>query len=191
MEQTSTNLIPQERIESKIFLIRNKRVMLDKDLSLLYDVPTKRLNEQVKRNIKRFPEQFMFQLTKAEKDGVVANCDHLKVLRFSPVLPYAFTEYGVVMLSSVLNSDKAIQINIQIINTFVKMRQILADNQEVKKKIEDLDEKYDKYLTEHGSLLIFHDKMIKGLLKDFREINKLLTPPKDDSEKEIGFRDRK
>ena len=79
----------------------------------------------------------------------------------------------------------------QYVSELMQMRQILADNQEVKKKIEDLDEKYDKYLTEHGSLLIFHDKMIKGLLKDFREINKLLTPPKDDSEKEIGFRDRK
>jgi len=132
----------------------------------------------------------MFQLNKAEKERVVTNCDHLKVLKFSPVLPYVFTEYGVAMLSGVLNSKKAIQINIQIINAFVKMRQMLADNQEIKEKIRELDEKYDKYLTEHGSLLIFHDKMIKGLLKDFREINKLLTPPEEESNKKIGFRDK-
>ena len=87
----------------------------------------------------------MFQLNKAEKERVVTNCDHLKVLKFSPVLPYVFTEYGVAMLSGVLNSKKAIQVNIQIINAFVKMRQMLADNQEIKEKIRELDEKYDKW----------------------------------------------
>ena len=116
--------IPIEIIEDKIIVIRNTKVMLDRDLAELYEVDTKRLNEQVKRNINRFPDHFMFQLNKKEKSEVVANCDHLKAIKFSHVFPFVFTEYGVAMLSSVLNSEKAIQINIQIINAFIKMRQI-------------------------------------------------------------------
>lgn len=85
-------LIPQERIERRIFVIRGQKVMLDRDLARLYGVPTKRLNEQVRRNLKRFPEDFMFRLTKTEKEEVVAICDHLKPLKFSAQLPYAFTE---------------------------------------------------------------------------------------------------
>ena len=96
--------IPDRIVESKILLIRGKKVMIDKDIAELYGVTTKRLNEQVKRNHTRFPEDFMFQLTGIEKSEVVANCDHLNNLKYSPNLPYAFTEYGVVMLASVLKS---------------------------------------------------------------------------------------
>jgi hypothetical protein len=92
-------LIPGEMIERKIFLIRGEKVMLDADLAALYGVTTKRLNEQVKRNRARFPNDFMFQLTEEEKAEVVANCDHLKRLKFSPALPYAFTEHGAIMLA--------------------------------------------------------------------------------------------
>ncbi len=99
-----SNLIPTQIIENKILFIRGKKIILDRDIAGLYGVPTKRLNEQVKRNIKRFPDDFMFQLTKEEKNEVVAICDHLKPLKYSPQLPYAFTEQGVAMLSSVLNS---------------------------------------------------------------------------------------
>jgi hypothetical protein len=106
------NIVPVERIENKIFQIRGKRVMLDRDLAELYDVSTKALNQAVKRNLKRFPEDFMFRLTAVEKHEVVTNCDHLKVLKFSPQLPYAFTEQGVAMLSSVLGSERAIMVNI-------------------------------------------------------------------------------
>lgn len=95
--EKAQSVIPRERIENRILLIRNKKVMLDRDLAELYEVSTKRLNEQVKRNIKRFPESFMFQLGEKEKNEVVANCDHLIALKFSPVLPYVFTEYGVVI----------------------------------------------------------------------------------------------
>ena len=116
------SLIPQEAIENKILILRSKKVMLDRDLAILYGVETKRLNEQVKRNIKRFPDHFMFQLTKEEKDELVANCDRFKILKHSTSLPYAFTEHGVAMLSSVLNSERAIQVSIQIINVFIKMR---------------------------------------------------------------------
>ena len=102
-------VIPVEMIERKILLIRGEKVMLDADLAALYGVTTKRLNEQVKRNRERFPNDFMFQLTEEEKAEVVANCDHLKRLKFSPTLPYAFTEHGAIMLASVLNSPLAVQ----------------------------------------------------------------------------------
>ena len=102
-------LIPIDMIERKILLIRGEKVMLDADLAALYGVTTKRLNEQVKRNRERFPNDFMFQLTEEEKAEVVANCDHLKRLKFSPALPYAFTEHDAIMLASVLNSPLAVQ----------------------------------------------------------------------------------
>jgi hypothetical protein len=114
-----TSLIPVERIERSIFLIRGQRVMLDADLAELYDVTTKRLNEQVKRNRGRFPADFMFQLTAKEKTEVVANCDHLSKLKFSPVLPNAFTEHGAIMVASVLNTPRAIQTSVLVVRAFV------------------------------------------------------------------------
>lgn len=138
--------IPEEVIMSKILVIRDKKVIIDKDLSELYGVETKRLNEQVKRNIKRFPENFMFQLTKAEKDQVVANCDHLQSLKFSQFLPYAFTEHGTMMAANILNSDKAIGVSVRIIETYVKMREMLTDNLSLKLEIEEIK----KRLSNHG-----------------------------------------
>jgi len=132
-------VIPDELVMSKILLIRGKKVMIDRDLAELYGVPTKRLNEQVKRNIKRFPKDFMFKLTVKEKDEVVAICDHLEGLKYSKVLPYVFTEYGAVMLASVLNSDRAIKVNIQIVRIFSLMREMLMTNQEILLKLEKLE----------------------------------------------------
>jgi len=103
---TKSNIIPDEVIMNKIIIIRNLRVMIDSDMAELYGVSTKRLNEAVKRNLKRFPIDFMFQLTITEKEELVANCDHLKKLKFSPYLPFVFTEHGAVMLASVLNSER-------------------------------------------------------------------------------------
>ena len=102
--------VPMEKIQQSILLIRGKRVMLDADLAQLYGVSTKRLNEQVKRNRDRFPEDFMFQLTVAEKTEVVAKCDHLAKLKYSPTHPYAFTEHGAIMLAAVLNTPRAIEV---------------------------------------------------------------------------------
>jgi hypothetical protein len=113
-------------IENKIYLIRERKVMLDRDLAEIYGVATMRLNERVKRNISRFPRDFMFQLTKQERDEVIANCDNLQSLKYSPALPYAFTEQGVAMLSSVLNSPRAIEMNIYIIRAFIQMRELIA-----------------------------------------------------------------
>ena len=137
-------LIPLEKIETRIFLIRGKKVMLDMDLAELYEVKTKILNQAVKRNLKRFPKDFMFQLTKEEKDKVVTNCDHLSKLRFSPVLPYVFTEQGISMLSSILNSERAIMVNIQIMRIFTKLREMIENHKDLKRKIEDMEKKYDK-----------------------------------------------
>ncbi|MGA1823412.1 MAG: ORF6N domain-containing protein [bacterium] len=145
-------LIPQEAIENKILILRSKKIMLDRDLATLYGVETKRINEQVKRNIKRFPDHFMFQLTKEEKDELVANCDRFKILKHSTSLPYAFTEHGVAMLSSVLNSERAIQVSIQIINVFIKMREMLLNYQELKQKIEDMEKKKERVEREGSHL---------------------------------------
>ncbi|MBI2094607.1 MAG: ORF6N domain-containing protein [Candidatus Omnitrophica bacterium] len=139
-----SSFISQEVVERKIYIIRHKKVMLDHELANLYDVPTKALNQAVKRNIRRFPCDFMFPLTKHEKKEVVTNCDHLSHLKFSPTLPYAFTELGVAMLSSVLNSERAIQVNMQIMRTFVRLKEALMSHKNIEKKIHALEKQYDK-----------------------------------------------
>ena len=123
---------------NKIFLIRNERVMIDRDLAELYGVTTKRLNEQVKRNAKRFPPHFMFQLSHEEKDYLVANCDHLEKIKYSPYLPYAFTEHGTIMLANVLNSDKAISAGIKVVEVFITMREMLMQHKDLIGEIEKI-----------------------------------------------------
>lgn len=166
-------LIPQASIERRILSIRGYKVMLDADLADIYGVSTKRLNEQVKRNRKRFPEDFMFQLTKKEKEEVVANCDHLKNLKFSPVLPYAFTEHGAVMLATVLNTSVAVQTSIQVVRAFIKLREMTATHKELAHKLIKLERKLGK-----------HDEDIKVI---FEAIHQLMTPPQK-SRRKIGFR---
>jgi len=118
--------------------------MIDRDLAELYGVETRRLNEQVKRNIERFPNEFMFQLTKDEKTWVIANCDHLSKLKFSRTNPYAFTEHGTLMLASILNTEVAIQTSIHIVKAFVELRELIQTNSELSAKLEKLEKKYDK-----------------------------------------------
>lgn len=140
---TKATLIPIDRIERSILLLRGQKVMLDSDLAELYGVPTKALNQAVKRNKERFPDDFMFQLTPDEKTKVVTNCDRLKRLKFSSTLPYVFTEHGAVMLASVLSSPVAVDVSIQIVKTFIRLRELLVSNKELAKKIEELEKKYD------------------------------------------------
>lgn len=118
--------ISHQQIENRIFKIRGEQVMLDRDLADMYQVEVKRLNEQVKRNIERFPESFRFQLSDMEKNNLVANCDRFETLKYASTNPYAFTEQGVAMLSAVLRSDIAVKVSIQIINTFVQMRKLIG-----------------------------------------------------------------
>jgi len=151
----------QKLIERRIFIIRGHKVMLDKNLAQLYGVKTKVLNQTVKRNIDRFPEDFMFKLTKSEKEQVVTVCDHLKDLKFSPQLPCAFTEQGVAMLSSVLRSKCAIRVNIAIIRTFVRLKQVLATHKELTQKLEEHEKRIDK----HANHIIAIFEIIKELMK--------------------------
>lgn len=144
MAKQQLPLIPEEVIITKILFIRGKKVMIDYDLAELYEVPTKRLNEQVKRNIRRFPEHFMFELTKKEKDELVANCDRLGQLKHSSINPLVFTEQGVSMLSSVLRSEKAIKINIEIMRAFARYRSLLKENEVLKKEILKPDAKLNQ-----------------------------------------------
>jgi len=130
--------------ETLIFQFRGLKVMIDADLAVLYDVPTKRLKEQVKRNVERFPADFMFELTKNEKDELVANCDRLGQLKHSSINPLVFTEQGVSMLSSVLRSEKAIKINIEIMRAFARYRSLLKENEVLKKEILKPDAKLNQ-----------------------------------------------
>jgi len=129
------------KIEKRIFTIRGIQVMLDRDLAELYGVETKVLNQAVKRNIARFPEQFRFQLTRPEADQLVTNCDRFNNMKHSSVLPYAFNEQGVAMLSAVLRSETAVQTSILIIDAFVKMRQFLANNADLFMRLEGVEKR--------------------------------------------------
>ncbi|MBA4373896.1 MAG: DNA-binding protein [Thermodesulfovibrio sp.] len=163
--------IPVEIIEKKIYLIRGHKVMLDKDLSALYQVPTRRLNEQIKRNLTRFPVDFMFQLSAEEAENlrsqIATSSSGHGGRRY---LPYVFTEQGVAMLSSVLNSERAVQVNIAIMRTFVKLRQMLASNAELARKLASLEKKYDSQF-----------KMV------FDAIRELMAPP-EVKKRKIGFK---
>ena len=146
--------------------------MLDADLAGLYGTTTKRLNEQVKRNRGRFPEDFMFQLTKKEKAEVVAICDHLAKLKFSPVLPNAFTEHGAIMVASVLNTKRAIQVSVFVVRAFVKLREMLSTHKELAHKLAMLERK-----------LQTHDESIRSLVVAIRQ---LMSPP-ESKKRPIGF----
>ena len=147
--------------------------MIDRDLAQLYGVETKYLNRQVKRNIKRFPPEFMFQLTKREKEDVVTNWHHLTAIKFSYSLPFVFTEHGVAMLATILNSDRAITISINIIKVFIKLREIIIQHKFLAKKLEDLKRKVGK-----------HDEEIKLILEAIRQ---LMVPPPEKPKNPIGF----
>jgi hypothetical protein len=136
--------IVKAEYETLIFTFRGRKVMIDTDLASLYDVPTKALKQQVKRNIGRFPEDFMFELSSNEKNELVTNCDRLDGLKHSSVLPLAFTEQGVAMLSSVLRSDKAIKMNIEIMRAFARYRAFLNENEQLRKELGNLDKKLNQ-----------------------------------------------
>ena len=170
---SETSLIPIERIEKAIYLIRGEKVMLDRDLAALYGVATKVLKQAVRRNLDRFPVDFMFVLNATEfenwRSHFVTSKGDRKGLRYAP---YAFTEHGILMLSSVLNSERAIQVNIEIMRAFVNLRQMLASNAELSRRLDELESKYDRQC-----------KIV------FDAIQKLMSPAVRDR-KEIGFRSR-
>ena len=164
------DLVSTEVIATKIFVIRGKRVMLDADLAVLYGVETKRLNEQVARNRKRFPEDFMFQLTEEEANFLRSHFATSK-RGGRRYLPYVFTQEGVAMLSSVLNSERAIMVNIQIMRAFVQFRRLLLTHKDLRRKIEEMEKKYDKQFA-----IVF------------KALKQLLEPPPVKEKRIIGFR---
>ena len=159
-------------VEQSILLIRGHRVMLDADLARLYGVSTKRLNEQVKRNWSRFPKDFMFRLTAKERNEVVAICDHLQHLKFSSTLPHAFTEHGAIMLASVLNTPRAVEVSVFVVRAFVKLREKLSAHRKLAQKLTELERKIET-----------HDERIQSL---FDAIRQLMAPPKS-PRRRIGF----
>jgi phage regulator Rha-like protein len=138
------DIVPLERIASKIYLMRGMKVMLDRDLAELYDVETRTLVQSIKRNKQRFPPDFMFQLSKDEFDSLRSQIVISKGRGGRRYPPYAFTEQGVAMLSSVLNSDRAVQVNILIMRAFTQLRKMLSTHEDLKRKIESMEEKYDQ-----------------------------------------------
>jgi hypothetical protein len=174
-KSTKALIIPDELVMNKIYLIRGQKIMLDKDLAELYDVETKVLNQAVKRNSGRFPEDFMFQLTKMEWKSLRSQIVTLEKGRgkFPKFLPFVFTEQGISMLSSVLNSETAIRVNIQIIRVFTRMRQMLVSHKDILIKLEKMERK-----------LTGHDKEIQLI---FKYLKQLLTPPQQPRSK-IGFK---
>ena len=163
------DIIPQEKIQSKIFLIRGKKVMIDKDLAELYGVETEHLKRQVRRNLERFPDDFLLVLTQKESANLIR---HFGGSRWGGTRkpPFAFTEHGILMLSSVLNSPRAIQVNIQIMRTFTKLRQLMIEHADLRKKIEEMESKYD-----------YQFKVV------FKAIKELLETPPQKPKKPIGF----
>lgn len=172
------DLVTQEVIESKIYIIRGQKVILDSDLADLYGVETKNLNLQVKRNIGRFPEDFMFQLNKNETLRLHFATSKRGGRRY---LPYVFTEQGVAMLSSVLNSECAIKVNIAIMRAFVRLRGILLAHKDLAARIEVLETKYKN----HDMKLSEYDMHITAI---FNAIKKLMTPSPEQPKRRIGFR---
>ncbi len=166
----SKSLVPVEIIQSKIYLIRGHKVMLDRDLSDLYSVTTGNLNKAVKRNIDRFPEDFMFQLTKEEDGFLIFQFGRPKAERGgSRHLPHVFTEQGVAMLSSVLKSKRAVQVNIQIMRVFVKLKELMMSHKDLARKIKDLERKFQGKFQEHDKKFIMVFDAIRRLLQEREE----------------------
>ena len=142
------DLTSRDEITRRIFVIRGQKVMLDSDLAMLFKVKTKHLNRQVKRNIERFPREFMSRLTKQERDELVPIWHQFDKIKHSHVLPYAFTEHGVTMLASVLRSERAIKMSIVIVKTFVKLREIMSAHKEIAYKLKELQSKIEGHDTD-------------------------------------------
>ncbi len=141
-------------IESRILTLRGLKVILDSDLAAIYGVTTKALNQAVKRNVSRFPADFLFQLTAVEKAEVVTVCDHLRKLKFSPVLPRAFTEHGALMAATVLNSERAVAMSLFVIRAFLKMRETFVSRRELARILGDLERKLTARLDGHEAAIV-------------------------------------
>ena len=179
----SADTLTAPRIEGRIQVIRGLKVMVDADLADLYGVPTKALNQAVKRNGARFPQDFMFQLTKAEKAELVTNCDHLAKLKFSSSLPYAFTEHGAIQAANVLASSQAIEMGIYVVRAFVQLRQATALHADLSKRLAELEEKAEGLELAHDTL----SRNTSHQLRQLFEAIRILTIAPDPPKRPIGF----
>jgi hypothetical protein len=150
-----------ERIESVVLVLRGRKVIVDADLARLYGAPTKVLNQAVSRNRDRFPPDFLFQLTPEEKEEVVTNCDHLKNIKFSKVLPNAFTEFGAVMAANVLNSEEAVRASVFVVRAFLRMRELLHAGVEIGMKLSELERRLDG-----------HDDALRDVISEIRDLTR-------------------
>jgi hypothetical protein len=170
-EEPAAALVPIERIERRILLIRGEKVILDSDLAELYEVPTKRLNEQVRRNLDRFPPDFMFQLTEEEFDRLRSQFATSNIGRGGRrYLPYVFTEPGAIMAANVLNSTRATSASVMVVRAFVRLRQMLISHADLARKLEDLEKRYDAQFKQV-----------------FSAIRALMASPGDPDRNKIGF----
>lgn len=183
MATTTTGSALLPRIEGRIQLLRGLKVMIDADLAELYGVPTKALNQAVKRNAGRFPPDFMFQLDAAEKAEVVTNCDHLSKLKFSRSLPFAFTEFGAVALANILASRQAVEMGIYVVRAFVRLRQAASLHEDLAKRLAEIEEKTERLELSHDTFSRNTRNQLRQLVDAVRE----LTMPPDPPKRPIGF----
>lgn len=174
------------RVEDRIRVIRGQKVMLDADLAELYDVPTKRLNEQVKRNLERFPGDFMFALTQEEWETLRSQIATLKTGRgqHRKYLPYVFTEHGAIMAATVLNSPRAVEVSIYVVRAFIRLREALASNQELAAKLDALEQKTELLSLKQET---FAGNTRVQLKQVFEALRQLMTPPTEPPKRSIGF----
>ncbi len=169
----SKSIVKVGKIQQRILLIRGEKVIVDADLAEFYGVQTKVLNQAVRRNMERFPADFMFQLNKNEKLEVVTNCDHLNKLKYSPVNPLVFTEHGALMAASILNSARAVEVSLFIVRAFVALRRAISEHKELARKITQLERK-----------LADHDDQIIAIIQAIKELSGPQSVPK---KRRIGF----
>lgn len=190
-KSSASSLITSLKIEERILVLRGERVLIDADLASLYQVTTKALNQAVKRNTSRFPSDFMFQLSAMEKQEVVTNCDHLKGLKFSKSLPYAFTEHGAIQAASVLNSQAAVDMGIYVVRAFVRLRQALLQHHDLAHKLESLENEILRLGLQHENLastVKASNKKHTALFQEvFDTLRELMTPPDPPKKRPIGF----
>jgi hypothetical protein len=173
----STAVLPP-RIEGRILILRGHRIMIDADQAGLYGVPTRRLNEQVKRNRERFPDDFMFQLDVAEKAEVVANCDHLARLKFSKALPHAFTEHGAIQAANVLASAQAVEMGIYVVRAFVRMRELAGVHADLARRLDELEQKTKGLALTQDSFSRNTRAQLKQLIEAVNQLMVPADPPK-------------
>jgi hypothetical protein len=163
-----------DNVTGRILLIRGRKVLIDADLAQLYEVTTKALNQAMKRNQDRFPEDFVFQLAPEEKQEVVTSCDHLARLKYSPTQPYAYTEHGAIMAASVLNSARAVEVSVFVVRAFVQLREVVSANKAIGQKLVKIEQR-----------LAGHDQEIQALIVAIRQ---LMAPQVLPKKRQIGFR---